>query len=117
MTEYGARLFSLETKFDHVQNPNFPTETSGDVMQLAKRFLNLNVNPEFIITSYVALKNVDVEGSNIFGDSSPWIKNICQVFLCSVNPLCKGFTSDGQLKNAITTTQLEGSVVYMKNKG
>lgn len=117
-SDYDTKLLALEQKFNQLRTNHFPTEPQGDPVLTTKMLLELYVSPELIATSFTAQEDTDVEGCNIFGGSGPWTKNIYQVaFLCSVNPLCLGFTSAGQLKNAKNTTQVKSSVFYLKKQG
>ena len=114
-TWYSKEMFSLEVSFSH-DKTSFPTEPTGDPMLIAKELLDSYVNPDLIETNYLALLGTGIQGHDILGEQGPYVKNINQVaYLCSVNPLCTGFSSEGQLKNSTGPyTLAEGTTFYVK---
>ena len=114
-TRYRLEMFALELDFSH-NTTLFPTEPTGDPMSVAKELLDSYVNPELIQTHYLARLNTRIQGHDILGEQGPYVKNINQVaFLCFVNPLCTGFSSEGHLKNSTGPYTLsEGTTFYVK---
>ena len=75
---------------------------------------------KYALTSPINYKPVDdqdIPGNDLFGEGKkPWTQYEGQLrFLCNVNPLCVGYTSEGFLKNSTVGIQPKAGVtVYLK---
>ena len=114
-TQYDIEMFALELSFSETKQ-EFPTQPTGDSMLVAKELQDSYFNSDLINTNFLALLDTEIQGHDLLGDQGAYVKNINQVaYVCSVNPLCTGFSSQGQLKNSTGPyTLAEGTVFYVK---
>lgn len=114
---YDARRFLFEHDFSYSFKFQYPTKTAGDVMSMTKMLMDKYVPSNLMNENFEMTKDVHISGNNVLEHSDdPWTQNLNQVaYLCSINPGCAGFTSDGQLKNS-TSGQVAspGTNLYIK---
>ena len=114
-TLFNIKMFALELSFSKSRQ-EFPTKPTGDSMQVAKELQDSYFNSDLINSNFHALHDTEILGHNLLGEQALYVNNINQVaYVCSVNPLCTGFSSQGQLKNSTAPyITVEGSVFYVK---
>ena len=113
-TGYQNDRFNLENAFSNTIKI-YPTEPTGDVMEMTKSLQDKYTNSA--LSLFTIKSNADIPQSNLFGPKSgPWTRNIGEVaYLCSINPTCVGFNSNGWMKNdTVNMITSQGTVLYLK---
>ena len=113
---YQQDRFNIENGFSYTIK-SYPTEPIGDVMMMTKSLLQKYTTNS--LSEYMTIGDTDIPGSNLFGPESdgPWTRNIGQVaYLCSINPTCVGFNSNGLMKNGtVNMAANQGTILYLKS--
>lgn len=98
-----------------LQISTYPTSPVGDTVaitsEIVKKYALVSAD------NYKPAANQDIPGNDLFGEGKkPWTQDVGQLrFLCNVNPLCVGYTSEGFLKNSTKGIQPKtGVTVYLK---
>ena len=78
---------------------------------LVKKYAVLSTN------NYKTVADHDIPKKDLFGEGQkPWTQDTGQLrFLCNINPMCVGYTSEGFLKNSTEGIQPKvGVTLYLK---
>lgn len=113
-TGYQKDRFNLENQFSNSMK-SYPAQPTGDVVAMTKSLIQKYTNSS--LSMYTTKSNVDIPQSNLFGpNSGPWTRHIGEVaYLCSINPTCVGFNSNGWMKNSTSNMiTSQGTTVYLK---
>ena len=94
---------------------SYPTTPVGDTAtithDLVKKYTLLSSS------NYKTFADLDIPKKDLFGQGQkPWTQDAGQLhFLCNINPMCVGYTSEGFLKNSTKGIQPKvGVTLYLK---
>ena len=98
-----------------LQISSYPTTPVGDTAtithDLVKKYAVLSSS------NYETFADLDIPKKDLFGEGQkPWTQDTGQLrFLCNINPMCVGYTSEGFLKNSTEGIQSKvGVTLYLK---
>ena len=109
---YESQRYVLEAKFSSTIK-SYPTTPVGNLGEIIKVLLPTYFKPDSVVySSYV---DTDASGNDIMVPHA-WntlVGNL--MYLCNVNPECKGFNSNGYLKRDVSAREhSEGTILYVK---
>ena len=114
-TGYQNDRFTLENGFSNAIK-SYPVKPVGDVIAMTKSLMAKYTSSN-LLTMYTTKSNADIPNSDLFGpNSGPWTRHLGEVaYLCSINPTCVGFNSNGWMKNnTVGMISSQGTILYLK---
>ncbi len=112
---------AFELAWQSNQTETFPVVPEEDTMRVVRRVIERYADPSLAASGYTAVSDATVSESLDLTGARAWSHDVGNLaFLCSVDPSCGGFTSDGMLKRAFDPSRdvrpSQGSTLYIRNK-
>jgi alpha-N-acetylglucosaminidase len=106
--KYASDLLVWEQRWNNQTN-SYPTKPKGNAADVSQMLYDRYVRAVDIRQHFRLIRNTDAPTNDIH--KQPTTKVTGQLmYLCYIDPVCKGFNSNGQLKTSVTSTVPSSSV-------